>query len=95
MESNYSLIEDNFSDCLIKLVGPTSEQNEFREIRLKIVRSILEKTFNEQGIQAHIFSFGSFPIRTYLPDSDMDVTIVIEDLSTNGVNILVYFLYFT
>ena len=83
MECNYSQIDNLFSDYIIKLIGPNAEQDLYRESKFKIIKLILKKAFSEQGITPHIFKFGSFPIRTYLPESDMDVTIILEDTSSN------------
>jgi DNA polymerase sigma len=85
MECNYSQIERVFSDYIIKLIGPSVEQDQFRQSRFLIVKNVLEKAFREQGITPHIFSFGSFPIRTYLPESDMDVTIILEDAGSQQI----------
>ena len=85
MECNYSQIERVFSDYIIKLIGPSVEQDQFRQSRFLIVKNVLEKAFREHGITPHIFSFGSFPIRTYLPESDMDVTIILEDAGSQQI----------
>jgi len=85
MECKYSHIERLFSEYLIKLIGPSIEQDQFRQSRFNIVKIVLEKAFKDQGITPHIFSFGSFPIRTYLPESDMDVTIILEDTASGKI----------
>lgn len=79
MECAYNEIDKKFSDYILKLVGPSDEQDQIRELKFKQMKSVLERTFLAQGIIAHVFSFGSFPFRTYLPESDIDITIVIED----------------
>ena len=85
MECNYCEIEKKFSNYVIKLIGPSSEQDLFRDNKFKIIKSVLEKAIEDQGVIPHIFSFGSYPIKTYLPESDMDVTIILEDMSTNQI----------
>lgn len=85
MEFNYSLIEKKFSEYILKLIGPSEEQNKIRESKFQKIKNIFERIFEEQGITAHIFSFGSYPIKTYLPESDIDITIIIEDSSTGKI----------
>jgi len=79
MECDYASVDKAFSNYLLKLVGPNFEQDTSRENKFQRLKLILEHTMKENGIKAKIFNFGSFPIRTYLQDSDMDVTIVLED----------------
>jgi hypothetical protein len=33
----------------------------------------------EIKLKPHIFCFGSYPLKTYLQDSDLDITIIFED----------------
>jgi DNA polymerase sigma len=87
MECNYFEIERKFSDYILKLIGPNSEQNQIRENKHKQIKNILEKTFAEQRLKLNLFSFGSYPIRTYLPESDMDITLILEDTQT-GQNLI-------
>lgn len=86
MEINFFQLETNFTDYIISLVGPSVEQDYVRESKLNQIKYIITKAFqSEQNIKPHIYSFGSFPIRTYLPDSDLDVTIILEDLETQTI----------
>ena len=69
MEFNYEMIEKKFVDYLISIIGPNQEQDTQRETKYKSFKKIILNAFvNEHGIIPHVFSFGSFPLRTYLPD---------------------------
>jgi len=85
MEYDYSLIEKRFADYLLNLIGPNENLDNEREKKFNIVKTILENSFYNEGIKPHIYSFGSYPTRTYLPESDMDMTILLEDKNTKKV----------
>jgi DNA polymerase sigma len=86
MECNYSQIENNFTEYILSIIGSNLEQDLSREMKFKMIKNIILNGFAfEQGIIPHIFSFGSFPLRTYLPDSDMDITIILEDKTTGSI----------
>lgn len=85
MEYNYAQIDNNFADYIINLIGPSSERDESRENKFKSIKKIILKSFQDQNIIPHIFSFGSFPMRTYLPDSDIDITIILEDKNSKAI----------
>jgi hypothetical protein len=86
MECNYFKVEKVFSDYIINLIGPNSNQDYSREMKFKSIKKVLENGFYlENGITPHVFSFGSFPLRTYMSDSDMDITIILEDRMTGNI----------
>jgi DNA polymerase sigma len=86
MEINFPQIEKKFTDYIINIIGPSQELDNSRESKFNKIKHILQKAFiQEKGIKFHIFSFGSFPMRTYLPDSDMDITIILEDIQTKTI----------
>lgn len=87
MENNkYEKLERIFIEYIINLVGPNYENDIYRSEKLKLMISIIKNCFStEKNIIPHIFLFGSFPMKTYLPDSDMDITIILEDKQTNTI----------
>ncbi len=86
MEYNYKQLENNFVDYILNLVGPNFEIDKSRELKFLFIKNIILKAFYmEHSIIPHIFCYGSYPLRTYLPDSDMDITIILEDKSTKTI----------
>ena len=86
MESNYFQIENKFCDYIVNIIGPNQEQDLLREHKFKSIKNIIQNAFYmDHNIIPHIFSFGSYSLKTYLPDSDMDITIILEDKSTNQI----------
>jgi len=86
MECDYTKIENTFRDYIMSILGPNEEHEYSREFKFQSIKKIIQKGFSsEPGIIAHVFSFGSFPLRTYLPDSDMDITVILEDKTTNRI----------
>ena len=84
MEYNYSLIERAFAEYILNYSGPNKEQDEYREEKYNIIKNVILKSFQEeQDIKIKIFSFGSFPFKSYHRDSDIDMTIILIDKTTN------------
>jgi DNA polymerase sigma len=79
MEEGYSRIEETFVNYLISLIGPTDEENTLRETKFQLLKKLLEEAFYEKGYNVKLLNFGSFPLRTYLPESDMDSTLIFEN----------------
>lgn len=76
---DYIAIEKTLINYIINLIGPNQHQNELRENKFNIIKKIVLETFsNLEDIQGHIFYFGSFPMKTYLPDSDLDITVLLS-----------------
>ena len=83
-EYDYSMIEKNFVDYIINIAGPNEEVDEYRQSKISTIKQIINKGFmGEQDIIVHFFSFGSFPFKDYHKDSDIDVTVILEDKKTN------------
>eukprot|EP00002_Diphylleia_rotans_P037460 TRINITY_DN8364_c0_g2_i1.p1 TRINITY_DN8364_c0_g2~~TRINITY_DN8364_c0_g2_i1.p1 ORF type:complete len:1257 (-),score=180.12 TRINITY_DN8364_c0_g2_i1:258-3932(-) len=60
-------------DKLMSCVMPQTQTNEYRLQIFNFVKGILEKALPE----AKIFSYGSTPLRSYLPDGDIDVEVFV------------------
>ena len=80
-------IETLFVDFILKLVGP----NELREIDLKtkynLVKNIIDDSIKRYypDFVPHIFPYGSFPLKTYLKESDIDITILLEEKINHNI----------
>ncbi len=87
MDDIYSEIDTKFANYIISLIGPNEIENQRRDEKFKLLKSILESSFKESEIKLRLFNFGSFPLRTYLPESDMDVTLILEDAEGRVTNL--------
>ena len=86
MECKFFKLERILVDYIINLIGPNTENELDRSEKLNTMKKIINNSFClEKNIIPHIFCFGSFPLKTYLPDSDMDITIILEDKQTNTI----------
>ena len=86
MEYNYSLIEKVFTEYILSYSGPNRELDEYREEKYSIIKNIILKSFEEEpDIKIQIFSFGSFPFKSYHRDSDIDMTLILLDKSSNNL----------
>ena len=84
MEYNYNLIEKVFIDYILSYSGPNKEQDEYREEKYNIIKNVILTAFQEeQEIKIEIFTYGSFPFKSYHRDSDIDMTIILIDKTTN------------
>jgi len=84
MEYNYSLIEKVFTEYILSYSGPNKELDDYREEKYGIIKNIILKAFQEEpDIKIQIFSFGSFPFKSYHRDSDIDMTLILIDKTTD------------
>ena len=74
-------IETLFTNFIIKLVGPNEERENERNLKYTLVKKIIEDFLIVQypDYIPYIFLYGSFPLKNYLKDSDMDITIIFEN----------------
>ena len=74
-------IETLFTNFIIKLVGPNEERENDRNSKYSLVKKIIEDSLVVQypDYIPYIFLYGSFPLKNYLKDSDMDITIIFEN----------------
>ncbi len=81
----YTAIENKFADYIIDLLGPNKDLDKQREDKFNFIKNlisgVLEKDYPDY--KTHIICFGSFPLRTYLHESDLDITILFEE-KANG-----------
>ena len=74
---NYNKIEELYVDFILDIIGPTLERENKRNINLNIVKSIITKIFQNKlpDYTTYILTYGSFPMKAYLKNADIDVTI--------------------
>jgi DNA polymerase sigma len=82
----YIKIENKLTDYLLDTLGPNVNTDKEREEKFLHIKKVIEKAFeNDNTILPHIYCFGSFPLKTYLTDSDLDITIIFEDRETKNI----------
>ena len=76
----FKQIEKLFCELIVDIVGPNNEQDAQREDRIKIIKEIILKSIEvEDNIIPHVISFGSFRLKSYLQESDIDITVILEE----------------
>ena len=77
---NYNKIEELFVDFILDITGPTLERESERSVNLKIVEGIITKIFQVKlpDFTTYLLPYGSYPIKTYLKNADIDITIFFE-----------------
>lgn len=82
---DHTLIENKFAEYILGQLGPNKELDNQREEKFNFLKQIITNAIEKEffNIKPHIFIFGSFPLKTYLQDSDLDITILFEDKTKN------------
>ena len=77
---NYKKIEELFIDFILDIIGPNEEIENERNNNLKIIQDIILNILTQKlpDYKTHVLTYGSFPIKTYLKDADIDITIFFE-----------------
>ena len=77
---NYNKIEELYVDFILDIIGPNLERESERSINLKIVEGIIIKIFKIKlpDYTTYLLPYGSYPIKTYLKNADIDITIFFE-----------------
>ena len=78
---NKAKLQRLFVDFILNEVGPSEEKEKERNIKYNLVKQIIKNslTQNYPNYIPHLFLYGSFSIKTYLKDSDIDITIILEN----------------
>ena len=78
---NKAKIQRLFVDFILNEVGPNEEKEKDRNSKYNLVKQIIENSLitNYPNYIPHLFLYGSFSIKTYLKDSDIDIAIVLEN----------------
>ena len=84
---NYNKIEELFVDFILDITGPTLERESERSVNLKIVEGIITKIFQIKlpDFTTYLLPYGSYPIKTYLKNADIDITIFFESKIDNKI----------
>ena len=77
---NYNKVEELYVDFILDIIGPNQERENQRKINLSIIKDIITKTFETKlpDFKTYIKAYGSYPIKTYLNNADIDITIFFE-----------------
>jgi len=89
-------IERLFVDFILNEIGPNEIVEKNRNEKYLFIKQIIENTLllNYNEYIPHLFIYGSFSLKTYLKDSDIDITIILEnkenhELLINPSNVLI------
>ena len=77
---NYKKLEELFVDYILSIIGPDSSTESQRINNLKIIKEIIIEVLKKElpDYITYVIPYGSFPIKTYLKDADVDITICFE-----------------
>ena len=77
---NYKKLEELFVDYILSIIGPDSTTESQRINNLKIIKEIIIEVLKKElpDYITYVIPYGSFPIKTYLKDADVDITICFE-----------------
>ena len=84
---NNEKLEELFVDFILDIIGPNEIQETERNNKYFIVKKLIEDDLSKQFPEyiLHILSYGSFPIKEYLKDADIDITIFLENKNTHEI----------
>ena len=77
---NYKKIEELYVDFILDLTGPSQQLEEVRETNFTIVKNIIFNVLNKNfpAHNAYILPYGSYPMKSYLKNADIDITIFLQ-----------------
>jgi DNA polymerase sigma len=73
---SFSKFEYSIVDQFLQTVALTSESEDKRASVFEAIREVLSEVIDDSVV---ICRFGSGPLKTYLPDSDIDITLLYTD----------------
>ena len=82
---NKAKLQRLFVDFILNEVGPNEEKEKERNTKYNLVKQIIENSLmnNYPNYIPHLFLYGSFSIKTYLKDSDIDIFHKCDSSSTS------------
>ncbi|MCQ2818225.1 MAG: nucleotidyltransferase domain-containing protein [archaeon] len=85
--SGFSEIEKNFVEYILYITGPSVNQDKERNEKLDLVKKQILKALEEESKTKDIliFPIGSYCFKSYHSNSDIDLTIVMEDKETKKI----------
>lgn len=74
---------DQFSDDIIAVVGPTYQTVMVRDQIFDSIKKFINYIFisTYPGLICSVYTYGSVPLKTFLVDSDIDISLIISDES--------------
>lgn len=77
---NYNKIEELFVDYILSIIGPDSLTESERTNNLYIIKGIITDILKKElpDYITYVIPYGSFPVKSYLKDADIDITICFE-----------------
>ena len=74
---DYKKIEELFVDYILSTIGPNAETETERNNVLYKIKEIIENILRKAlpDFIIYVIPYGSFPVKTYLKDADIDITI--------------------
>lgn len=77
---NYKKIEELYVDFILDLTGPSQQLETDRETNFTIVKNIIFNVLNKNfpAHNAYILPYGSYPMKSYLKNADIDITIFLQ-----------------
>jgi DNA polymerase sigma len=74
-------LESVFTEYILDLIGPNEDLDKKRKENFEFIEQIIKDGISKEypDIEPHVFLFGSYPLKSYLQESDLDVTIIFQD----------------
>ena len=84
---NYKKIEELFVDFILDLTGPTPELEDERVIKFETTKNIIINKLNSDFpfYNTYILPYGSFPMKVYLKNADIDITIILQSKDEKNI----------
>ena len=84
---NYKKIEELYVDFILELTGPNSDLENERNINFSIVKGIIIDILNKKFpyYNTYILPYGSFPMKSYLKNADIDITIFLQSKQEQNI----------
>ena len=84
---NYKKIEELYVDFILELTGPNSDLENERSINFSIVKGIIITILNKKFpyYNTYILPYGSFPMKSYLKNADIDITIFLQSKQEQNI----------
>ena len=82
---DYVKIEELFVDYILNKLGPNSETENIRSEVLEKITTIINDILQKDMVDyiTYVIPYGSYPVKTYLNDADIDITICFKSKKSN------------
>ena len=84
---DYVKIEELFVDYILNKLGPNSETENIRSEVLEKITTIINDILQKDMVDyiTYVIPYGSYPVKTYLNDADIDITICFKSKKSNKI----------